>query len=348
MTVRIYKSTDASAPVLTGQAGSLVALLSACLVDGYGAVAAAGWTKPFTATNKAVFRNSAVNGTGFYVNVDDAATGAGGAKEAFATGFQTMSAVATGTGQFPSAASLAVGTPLSGAVVWRKSNTADAVARPWVLLADDTVFYLFVETGDNVGGTFAHMFGDIYSFAATDPYRCMIIGQNAVNTDYQRNSFATLNQNPNSTIIGHFMAADWTGLSASLAVGKIADTVKMSRGSYGASSGGTGNLNTGGTNLQMGQDGQNPLTVTPFPNPIDGSMMLSPVWICYGNKIRGYLKGIWAPLHHLCVNHNDAFAGAGNMAGKSFLSQWVAAQQSGGSYQFHWGNPVLEVSDTWS
>ena len=41
MTVRVYKSTDGSAPVLTGQAGSLTTLLDAVLVNGYGAATAA-------------------------------------------------------------------------------------------------------------------------------------------------------------------------------------------------------------------------------------------------------------------------------------------------------------------
>ncbi|WP_297486902.1 MULTISPECIES: hypothetical protein [Pseudomonadota] len=36
MTVTIYSSKDASAPALTGIAGSLVAVLDACLVNGYG------------------------------------------------------------------------------------------------------------------------------------------------------------------------------------------------------------------------------------------------------------------------------------------------------------------------
>ena len=58
MTVRVYSSTDASAPVLTGQVGSLIAVLDACLVNGYGTKTAAGWTKPFAdASNTAVYRS---------------------------------------------------------------------------------------------------------------------------------------------------------------------------------------------------------------------------------------------------------------------------------------------------
>ncbi len=41
-TVNLYQSTDASAPILTGSAGSLVTLLDACLVNGYGTKAGRG------------------------------------------------------------------------------------------------------------------------------------------------------------------------------------------------------------------------------------------------------------------------------------------------------------------
>ena len=36
MAVTVYRSTDASAPLLTNSNGSLIAVLRACLVDGYG------------------------------------------------------------------------------------------------------------------------------------------------------------------------------------------------------------------------------------------------------------------------------------------------------------------------
>ena len=36
MTVRVYRSTDFGAPQLSGQVGTLIAILNACLVDGYG------------------------------------------------------------------------------------------------------------------------------------------------------------------------------------------------------------------------------------------------------------------------------------------------------------------------
>lgn len=173
-TTRIYRSTDSSAPVLTGGVSALINVLDKCLVAGYGSKTAAGWTKPFTGTNKAAFRNSvAAGGTGMYLRVEDAAAGTGGAREALCRAYATMSDVDTGTAETPTVAQLAA------SIVWRKSNTADATARPWVLVADDLTFYLCVSTGttatDDGPGTYAA--GDFQSFVASDPYRFFIAGR---------------------------------------------------------------------------------------------------------------------------------------------------------------------------
>ena len=69
MTTRLYRSTDSSAPTLSGTVGDLVNLLDKCLVTGYGSQVAAGWTKPFTSTNSADFRGSA--GLQYYIEVND-------------------------------------------------------------------------------------------------------------------------------------------------------------------------------------------------------------------------------------------------------------------------------------
>lgn len=60
----LYRSTDSGAPVLTYAADALNALLKACLVDGYGAKAAAGWVHTVLdgATNKYAFSQGPVAG----------------------------------------------------------------------------------------------------------------------------------------------------------------------------------------------------------------------------------------------------------------------------------------------
>lgn len=120
-----YRSTDASAPSLTGDnAESLLGVLQACLVDGYGAQPGAGWTLAYTATGKRVFRNNPTTGSGCYVRVAVAAASNKFRIRAFAT----MSDIDTG----------AIGTGEAGLVT---SVTTDATVRDWQLIADDQTLY---------------------------------------------------------------------------------------------------------------------------------------------------------------------------------------------------------------
>jgi hypothetical protein len=353
-TVTLYRSTDASAPTLTGQVGSLTTLLDAVLVNGYGTQPAAGWTKPFTtATNQAAYRNSATDGTGFHVNVNDNGPGAGAAREARMTGFETMSALATGTGQFPLLAQLGIGI---GAVVCRKSTTADATARPWVIVADNTVFYLFVETGDVAGQVYSVVFGDFFSYKASDAYRCLIIGRMAENNAQAGAEAlsALLNGSAsflNNTISGHFVARHWTGVGGSVAVGKHIDQTAggAAPGSAGGgTSGGTQNNAGGNVNTVcsgLGNNWANQLAF-PYPNGPDGGLYISPVWLHHNSARRGYMKGLWAPLHDRPLNHGDSFSGTGNLNGKSFFTQNLLC--FGQNQSAIPGNAFLETSSTWS
>lgn len=250
-TTRVYKSTDAGAPVLTGAVSSLINVLDACLVTGYntktititrsGDVATAactahgflagqyvtisgatpsdyngefrvasvtandftfevlgspttpatgtiscvqspaGWTKPYTGTNKAAFRNSvAAGGTGMYLRVDDNAGGTAGARVALVRCYLTMSDVDTGTIETPTAAQVAA------SIVWRKSNTLDSTARAWILVADELTMYLCVSTGtlnSNVGDS-TYGAGDIASHVAGDAYRFFVAGREAQATTH--------------------------------------------------------------------------------------------------------------------------------------------------------------------
>jgi hypothetical protein len=331
-TVITYASTDASAPVLTGAVGSVVALLDACLVNGYGSKSAAGWAKSFSGTNKATYRNSATDGTGFYLYVDDSAAAAGGAKEALWTGFQTQSALGVGTGQFPTSSQLALGI---GAVVCRKSATADSTARAWTLVADDTVFYLFMNTGDSASSASACMFGDIYSYMASDPYRCMILGNNASNTGGGTNTpFGYLNSYANTTLPGHFLAANINGAGGSLLCGKHSDTAKLGSGGAGTVTG-TSGIGTVGSALGFSA------SALLYPSPVDGGIWLAPVWVHHGSIVRGYLKGLWCPLHQQALDHNDTVTGSGVWAGKTFLSQNLPLNNGN-------ANALIETSNTWS
>ena len=130
----VYKSTDTSAPVLQGVRGSLISVLTACLVDGYGSKSAAGWTRPFSniAETQAAFRNSGVTGTGFYVAVDESTT-----TYAYAPSIKTYESMLSEIdGLLPIATIYNSSASISA--------TANTTARPWVLIATDTWMYLFV------------------------------------------------------------------------------------------------------------------------------------------------------------------------------------------------------------
>lgn len=175
MTVRLYRSQDTGAPSLTGQSGSLIAVLDACLVNGYGSMPAAGWTKPFSGTNLAAYRASI--GTRYYLRVNDSLnTGSYSV-----TAFETMSDVNTGTNIFPNTSQEATG------LVMLKSGTSNATARSWAVIAHERSFFLFSMIDTSTTFTWERsasptnynvnlFFGEIYSFAAADPYNCYLMG----------------------------------------------------------------------------------------------------------------------------------------------------------------------------
>jgi len=169
LTVTEYRHDDTSAPVLDGSVGSLITVLQACLVDGYGAKSPAGWTKPLSDTGRAAFVNNTTDGgTGCYVYVDDNAPSAEGARSASIRTYTTMSDIDTGT----------YGT---NEAWFRKSNTEDSTARPWILWADGLTFYLYVsDTGDS--GIFRGRMagaGDYACYDATNAYRFFAMGSAA-------------------------------------------------------------------------------------------------------------------------------------------------------------------------
>lgn len=349
MTVRLYQSTDASAPVLTGQAGSLTTLLDAVLVNGYGSKTAAGWSINQTTTNKRGYKQGAggAHPTGALCFVDDTGPGAAGAREARACGFDTMSAVTpVGTGQFPNNTQSSIG---AGYLVIRKSASNDATARKWYVVADACTFYLFIEAGDqtapNVTGT-GFVFGDFKSYKSGDAYCQIIIGRQIENDGSGQNEnlsciSGSATYRVNDNMPGHFVNRHWNQLNTSYRCGKMVDCTKLMGSSIWAGSNTTRLTNA---RCAPGYDQSDP-NAFPYPNPMDGSLWMAPFYINQ-NAIRGYMKGFWCPQHHMPFNPGDTFTVAsGNLSGKSFIAV-------NGSF---WGNSgeqlpcqyFLEYSDTW-
>lgn len=308
MTVTVYKSSDASAPVLTGATGTLIQVLDACLVNGYGAQLAAGWTKPFSGTNQAIYRQG--TGNQLYLQILDTA-----ATYATAWGYVTATGILTGTGQFPNAAT--VTTPTDS--YWVKATIAGSTPLDWIVIATSKAFYIWINAGGAppyVNGQ-VYFFGEIQSFKSGDSYNTLIISNGGP-------SQSNINFNNLGTAVGvtagHYMARSYTQLGSGIQVGKHAEPVQC------------------GTALGRGG--------LQFPNVIDGSITLVPVWVhepvaSLGYPIRGVIPGLWAQGHTAPLSHGDTFSGTGTLTGKTFIA--VNTYYTGSIVC----QPIIETSNTW-
>ncbi len=148
MTIYALSSADASAPVLDGTPGSLIALLDAVLVNGYGSHPGLGWTIAFTDTNKRAYRMPAGTSQAYLRVVDDGTLSSG--QVANVNAYTAMSDIDTGTG------------PLStsgGYVI--KSRTADATARSWRFASDGEFIHFFPRWDTAFQADYSLQFGDI-------------------------------------------------------------------------------------------------------------------------------------------------------------------------------------------
>ena len=358
MTVRVYRSTDTSAPVLTGSVGTLTALLDAILVNGYGSMTAAGWTINQTATNKRGYKQNLTgsnNSSGMLLYVDDTGPGAGGAREARACGFETMSAITpTGTGQFPTSAQTGIGT---GQLVIRKSTSADATARAWTCVANGQTIYLFIENGDNSSPASASgfIFGDFKPYKPSDQYAVCIIGRQVENNgsaQYDMLQMCGIGNNGNYTLNnyfgGHYIARHWTGIGGSKAFGKVFDVGRIGNGGNTGPFGSDGQASVNTYNTCNTTFGRFPGTAPPYPNGPDNGMLLSPILLNHSFALRGYLPGLWAPLHDRPLTHNDTLTiTSGTLNGKSLVVQAFQAYVNSNANGEN-GQVLVETSDTWS
>lgn len=306
MTVRVYYSTDPGAPTLSGTAGAAIAVLYACLVTGYGSKASAGWTQEYSGTNLAAFRSAA--GNRHYLWVDDTATTAFRVR-----GFESMSAIDTGVGPFPTDAQM------SGGCYCSKSQAANSDARGWIVVADEKRFWFLAAHGTATiaGSTYngnGMFFGDILSMKAGDAFGTLLMASNTASSG--NNFVGGLAVSSTVAVTAHYMPRAYTQIGGAVAVGKHSDYPK----SYGATIVGAG----GGA----------------YPDPVTGGIWLAPLFVHEGGLTRGIIPGGWNPLHNMPAQPGDTFQGAGPLAGREFIFVDTASSASRGRI-------ALEISDTW-
>lgn len=163
----VYRWDDTSAPTARGEMESLIDILTACLVDGYGTKAAAGWTKPYEngAGTIAAFRNNPITGTGFYLQVDSTV---GATYSHVLRGFESMSSESAGALPF-----------YSGDEVAQTSGATNTTTYPWILIADDRAFYFIcwynvTSVTNSTNYTSNTFFGDLVNNDPADSFFCSL------------------------------------------------------------------------------------------------------------------------------------------------------------------------------
>ena len=299
MPYTIYRWDDPGAPPpLNGQsnANTLINVLDACLVTGYGNKAPAGWSKPFTAANQAAFRQGA-GSHGFYMHLD-----ASPLWHDKVRGYESMTAIDAGTNPFPTVAQ-------RSDFIAARSSSSDASGHAWLVAADARRFFLWMNYHGSLAQGLASImyqpaffFGDLESPNSADVFNTLISGgiSNATNTYLGYASHGATNAD--------YMPRNFAGAVGSVAVMK------------------TTHLPFQGTSY-IGAMANAPA----YPDPVTGGLLLSPIEVfdVSGVISRGVLPGIWAPGHNLPGNSGDVLTGVnGPLAGKRLMLLDVAAASS--------------------
>lgn len=272
---KIYRYDDDNAPVASGLPGSLVGLLRACLVDGYGDKTPAGWTMPHANAEGtlAAFRNNPETGSGFRLQVDNPNN------TAKLQGYEDMTDEETGVKPFFAAPSFVNATA---------NRNNDNLPRPWIVFADDRFFLAVVWKSDTIsafenslanrsathaGHAWAALFGDGIPLSGSDNYFCLLFA----NADL----VASLNATGASaaTINYQYAARNIAGVDAAAPCALIVG-------------GGPLYLGTGGVTHHDN-----------LPARVPGHEIVSRPYVNDGTaySMRGYVPGLW----HSCHKYTD-------------------------------------------
>jgi len=292
-----YTSDDAGAPLLTSEmpqpdASSLGNLLKACLVSGYGARPAAGWTNPYAdGSGKYVLRQG--GGSQEYLYLYDGHPSYGG-QTVNLKGFETMSALEIGTNPYPTTA-IATFTAVYVKV-------ASATPCTWILVADDRTFYFYSRLFS--GGAYAQLwFGDFYSQLTSGLYR--------------------------SFLQCHSPLSRQAALTTSLAYPEGAWTPRLHNGIYNSAD---QRLNLYGDTAKGAGYPSIFAGDVPYPASGDNKIWTAKIKLGQWNipVTRGYLRGTRHWLHQTAaVADRDIWPGTDALAGRNFLL--IRDVESGGA-----------------
>ena len=127
-------------------------------------LAAAGWQQLYAGTNLAALKPSVVEATGCVLRIDDTGT-----LNARVRAYEAMTDVSSGVGLTP------MENQVAGGLYWPKSSSANATARPWIVIADERGFYLATDPTGTGRYTLTYS-GDIASLKSGDAYGYLLTG----------------------------------------------------------------------------------------------------------------------------------------------------------------------------
>lgn len=317
MALTIYRSTDSGAPSLTYAAGSFIAMLDACLRTGYGSKAGAGWTKPFTGANIAVFRQGA-GGNGRYIRVWNARTGDDPATycmTANVRGYEAMTAVSTGTNPFPTTTQ-----SNSNGLLVRVACSSPSYPTGWIVRATSNWFDVLVFTGltsprgaNSVPVADSYLsFGAFPSLKSGDTYNDFILAE--ANNSYVYYPYVGLS----STYFVYVSRNDLGAVGA-----KAAALMPLS--------------GCGEDMVGKGNPGY-----FPYPNRPNNSVDLFQYALHSEGYFRGVLPGVWGSAHGVtAIGVGNTFSGIAPVAGRTF--EVIAASTASTDVGM-----ILETSDTFT
>lgn len=313
----VYSSLDSGAPTLDGLSGSLIRVLDACLINGYGSKSGVGWSRKYATTDltsgnsgtQAVYQCPSGSASAFYLYVGDNAPHSSSlGREAVWSMLETVTGLHTGVG-----ITGAFGLNMNTGRCCRKSVNATSSGVPWRCYADDRSVMLHITTNDSTVGFFSVFYGDIYSSVPNDAYNVMIMARNAFNnsavSSEDMDYFSIYPAHYSNSYYGGRIMRNYMGLSSGIEIFKV-PMYTIANG-YTTSTYYAFNSWNGAIN---------------FPN-MDGSIFLSPIWIVDNTTapaptIRGTLRGLYLMCNktsQIPFSYGESFSGVGTLAGKSFM-----------------------------
>jgi hypothetical protein len=226
-------------------------------------LAAAGWTKTYSGTNKAAYKSNDPQSTGDFLRVDDAQADA---RSARVVGYETMSDIDTGAGAFPTSVQVA------GGLHWNKSAESNSNAKKWLLFADSRTLYLAVETQVGYLGSYQTVgFGDAAPTKSNDAFCCFVSGTPTQDYNLQVSSH-NIHYSNGTGVAQMYMARSYTGIGSAVQLLRTYPSLA-----------GESAYQSGGANLA-------------YPNPADGGLYISEMRLTEAatQALRGVGVGIYA------------------------------------------------------